>query len=311
MPETKGNYKPRNWKAYNESLCRRGSLVLWLEEGVYRHWRDVSKRGKVVGEKQYPDMVIEFCLTIKQVYDLALRQCTGFINSIFSLMGLSDLAVPNYSTLCRRASSLKVKVSHRPTGQKLHIAVDSTGLKVFGEGEWKVRKHGVSKRRTWRKLHLSVDVDSQEIISCELTENSVDDAAMTEPLLKEVAEKVEAFYGDGAYDKKKARKVVAKTGARVVVPPPKNAVKSGDDLPGLPERNQAIDRIEQVGRKEWKQEVGYHKRSLSETAMHRYKMTIGNTLAARKIENQMTEVRVGCHILNVYRGCGMPNAIKS
>ena len=94
-------------------------------------------------------------------------------------MGLSELAVPDYSTLCRRASALKVKVSHRPpkTGKKLHIAIDSTGLKVFGEGEWKVRKHGVSKRRTWRKLHLGVDVDSQEIISCELTENSVADAA--------------------------------------------------------------------------------------------------------------------------------------
>ena len=265
--------------------CCRGSLVLWLEEGVYRHWRDISQYGKVVGEKHYLDMVIEFCLTIKEVYGLALRQCTGFIKSVFSLMGLSDLAVLDYSTLCRRSSALKVKVSHRPIGQRLHIAVDSTGLKVFGEGEWKVRKHGVSKRRTWRKLHLGIDVNSQEIVSCELTENLVDDAAMTELLLGQVEGKVEKFYGDGAYDKKKARKAIAKVGARAVVPPPKNAIKSSDDLPGLMERDQAIDRIEQIGRKEWKKEVGYHKRSLSERAMHRYKMTIGNTLAARKMEN--------------------------
>ena len=285
--------------------------MLWLEEGVYRHWRDISQLGKVVGEKQYSDLVIEFCLTIKQVYNLALRQCTGFIKSIFALIDLSDLAVPDYSTLCRRASTLSVKVSQRPLGQKLHVAVDSTGLKVFGEGEWKVRKHGVSKRRTWRKLHLGIDVDSQEIVSCALTKNSVDDAAMTEPLLNEVEGKVETFYGDGAYDKKKARKVVARLGAKAIVPPPKNAAKSGDDLWGLAERNQAIDRIEQIGRKQWKQEVGYHKRSLSETAMHRYKMVIGNTLTTRKIENQVTEVRVGCHILNVFRGCGMPNAVKT
>lgn len=311
MPATKDNYKPRNWKAYNESLCRRGSLVLWLEEGVYRQWRDISRRDKVVGEHQYPDLVVEFCLTIKQVYNLALRQCTGFIKSVFSLMGLSDLAVPDYSTLSRRSTSLKVKVSHRPLGQKLQLAVDSTGLKVFGEGEWKVRKHGVSKRRTWRELHLSLDVNSQEIVSCELTENSVDDAAMTEPLLREVVGKVKAFYGDGAYDKRKARKVVAKIGAKAVVPPPRNAVKSKGDVAELIERDQAIDRIEQIGRKGWKQEIGYHKRSLSETAMHRYKTTIGNTLMARKIENQITEVRVGCHILNVFRGCGMPNAIKT
>lgn len=111
--------------------------MLWMEEGVYRHWRDISRLGKVVGEQQYPDVVIEFCLTIKQVYGLALRQCTGFIKSVFTLMGLSGLAVPNYSTLCRRASALKVKVSHRPprAGEKLRIAIDSTGLKVFGEGD--------------------------------------------------------------------------------------------------------------------------------------------------------------------------------
>ncbi|MEK6482362.1 IS5 family transposase [Catalinimonas sp. 4WD22] len=179
MPETKDTYKPKDWKAYNESLSRRGSLVLWMEEGTYRAWRDISRLGKVVGEQQYSDVVIEFCLTIKQVYGLALRQCTGFIKSIFALMGLSELAVPNYSTLCRRASALKIKVSHclPKAGKKLRIAIDSTGLKVFGEGEWKVRKHGVSKRRTWRKLHLGVDVDSQEIISCGITENSVADAA--------------------------------------------------------------------------------------------------------------------------------------
>lgn len=285
--------------------------MLWLEERVYRHWRDISQLEKVVGEKQYSDLVIEFCLTIKQVYNLALRQCTGFIKSILALMGLSALAVPDYSTLCRRSSTLKVKVSHRPIGQKLHIAVDSTGLKVFGEGEWKVRKHGISKRRTWRKLHLSVDVNSQEILSCALTENSVDDAAMSDSLLTGLDGKVEAFYGDGAYDKKKARKIVAKIDAKAVVPPPKNAVRSKGKVPELIERDQAIERIEQIGRKEWKQEVGYHKRSLSETAMHRYKMTIGNTLTARKIENQITEVRVGCHILNVFRGCGMPNAVKT
>ncbi len=316
MPEPKDTYKPRNWKAYNKSLCKRGSLVLWLEEGVYRHWRDISKQGKVVGEKQYPDLVIEFCLTIKSVYGLKLRQCTGFISSIFGLMGLSELAVPNYSTLCRRSSALSVKVSHRPLGQGLHIAVDSTGLKVFGEGDrvagrWKVRKHGAGKRRTWRKLHLGVDVKSQEIISCVLTDNSVDDAQMTSGLLGGVEGQVESFYGDGAYDKKKARKVVAKMSAKAIVPPPKNAVRSKGHLPEMAERDEAIDRIAQIGRKEWKQEVGYHKRSLSEVAMYRYKGTIANTLSTRKFENQVTEVRIGCHILNVFRGCGMPNAVKT
>ena len=96
----------------------------------------------------------------------------------------------------------------------------------------------------------------------------------------------------------------------MVVPPPKNAVPSKGDSPELTSRDQAIERIGQIGRSEWKKEVGYHKRSLSEVTMHRYKSTIGNTLSSRKRENQVTEVKIGCHMLNVFNGCGMPNSIK-
>lgn len=309
MAESKDIYKPRNWSAYSASLCRRGNVTLWLSESVYRHWRDISRQGKVVGEKYYPDLVIELCLTIKQVYGLPLRQCTGFLESIFALMGLSDLAVPDYSTLSRRSSSLKVKINHCPNSQKINIAVDSTGLKVYGEGEWKVRKHGVSKRRTWRKLHLGVDVATQQIVSCELTPNSVDDAAMTQDLI-DIDKEIDAFLGDGAYDDKKSRKAVHTKGGKVIVPPPKNAVIHQDAPAELSSRNQDIERIGQIGRTEWKKEVGYHKRSLSEVAMFRYKTSIDNTLSARKFDNQVTEVKIGCHILNVFNGCGMPNSYK-
>lgn len=224
-------------------------------------------------------------------------------------MGLSELSVPDYSTLSRRGSSLKVKVSHRPKGW-LDIAADSTGLKVFGEGEWKVRKHGVSKRRTWRKLHIGVDVCSQEIVSVALTDNSVDDAAMSQELVKPHQGKLNNFYGDGAYDRRKARKAVHQGGGKVIVPPQKNAVKSNSSKPELQERDQAVERIAEIGRCEWKKEVGYHKRSLAELAMFRYKGIISNTLSARKFENQVSEVKIGCHILNVFRGCRMPNTVK-
>ena len=309
MPESKDIYKPRNWKAYNESLCNRGSLTLWVSDAVYRQWREISNQGKVVGEKQYPDLVIELCLTIRQVYDLPLRQCTGFLRSIFTLMELPDLVVPNYSTLSRRSSSLPVRVNHCPGNRKIDIAVDSTGLKVYGEGEWKVRKHGVGKRRTWRKLHLGIDVATQQIVSCVLTENSVDDAEMASELI-DIDGEIGDFYGDGAYDKKKCRKAVHKAGGKIIVPPPKNGVIHMEELPELISRNQDIERIEQIGRVEWKKEVGYHKRSLSEVAMYRYKTVIGNTMRSRKFENQMTEAKIGCHILNVFNGCGMPNSVK-
>ena len=310
MPESKDNYKPRNWKAYNAALCRRGSLTLWLSESLYRKWRDIDADKKVVGEQLYPDVIIELCLTIGKVYGLPLRQTSGFVESVFMLMGFSHLRVPDYSTLSRRGSSLTVKVSHRPNGH-LDIAADSTGLKVYGEGEWKVRKHGVSKRRTWRKLHLGVDVCSQEIVSVALTENSVDDAAMTKDILKPHDGKVRNFYGDGAYDRHKSRKAVHQAGGKVIVPPQRNAIKSKSSKPELRERNQAIERIEQIGRSEWKKEIGYHKRSLAEVAMFRYKGIVGSNLSARKFDNQVSEVKIGCHILNVFRACGMPRAVKS
>lgn len=310
MPESKDIYKPRNWKAYNESLCRRGSLTLWLSDRVYRHWRDITNQSKVVGEKHYPDLIIELCLTIKQVYHLPLRQSTGFLQSIFSLMGLSDLVVPNYSTLSRRSAGLPVKIREQSPNRKIHIAVDSTGLKVYGEGEWKVRKHGVSKRRTWRKLHLGIDVDTQQIVSCVLTDNSIDDAEKASELLEQLETPLGNFYGDGAYDKKKCRKAVHQSGGKIIVPPPKNAVIHENEPAELISRNRDVERIEQIGRAEWKVEAGYHKRSLSEVAMHRYKSSIGNTLSTRKFENQVTEAKIGCHILNVFNGCGMPNSVK-
>lgn len=309
MSISKDKYKIKNWKAYNAALRTRGSVMLWLSEGFYRKWREIDATKKVVGEQLYPDVIIELCLTIGKVYDLPLRQTSGFIESVFLLMGLSALSVPDYSTLSRRGSSIEIKISHRPKGQ-LDIAADSTGLKLYGEGEWKVRKHGVSKRRTWRKLHLAVDVCSQEIVSVALTDNSIDDAAMTEELLKPHQGKIKNFYGDGAYDRRKARKAVHRVGGKVIVPPQKNAVKSNSSKPEFQERNQAIERIEEVGRSEWKKQVGYHKRSLSEVAMFRYKGIIGSSLSARKFDNQISEVKIGCHILNVFRACGMPKAVK-
>ncbi|UZR99609.1 IS5 family transposase [Chondrinema litorale] len=310
MPACKDIYKPRNWKAYNASLCMRGSLTLWLSAGVYRDWCDISKQDKVVGEKHYSDLIIELCLTIRQVYRLPLRQCTGFLKSIFSLMGLSDLAVPNYSTLSRRASGLDLKLSGRPLDQKMNIAVDSTGLKVYGEGEWKVRKHGITKRRTWRKLHLGIDLKSQQIVACVLTDNSVDDAEAVSAVLAQVTAPLGKFYGDGAYDKKKCRRAIYKRGGDIIIPPAKNAVISKEKHPELISRNQAIERIEQIGRRAWKLEAGYHKRSLSEVAMHRYKGSISSGLNARKFENQVTEAKLGCHILNIFNRCGMPNSVK-
>ncbi|MFN8344513.1 MAG: transposase [Spirosomataceae bacterium] len=81
--------------------------------------------------------------------------------------------------------------------------MDSTGLKVYGEGEWKVRKHGADKRRTWRKLHLAIDEATNDIHAVELTTNAVSDADMVRPLLDDIEQCVAKVGGDGATTKSK------------------------------------------------------------------------------------------------------------
>src|SRR4030067_822678 len=173
--EPKTKYRIRNWAMYNESLKKRGSITLWISEDVLQAWKPapeaVRRRG---GQKQYSDGAIECLLMVKGVYHLAYRQTEGFAGSLGKLLGVV-LPIPDYSTLNRRARTLKVNL---PTGEKgpIHMVLDSTGLKVYGEGEWKVRQHGYSKRRTWRKLHLGVDEATGEIEAALLTGAGVADA---------------------------------------------------------------------------------------------------------------------------------------
>ncbi|KAA6346735.1 hypothetical protein EZS27_005736 [termite gut metagenome] len=224
ITQDKNSYKIRNWKEYNKSLCQRGSLTLWLEDSVLQEWESTSKKKKEVGEQTYSDSIIQCCLLMKINYRLKLRQSTGFMQNLFMLMGKSDYAVPNYSTLCRRQKSLPVAIRNRlVSGEKLAIGIDSTGLKVYGEGEWKVRKHGWSKHRTWRKLPICIDLDTQEILSVELTGNEEDDATVASKMLDGKTGNILRFHGDGAYDKFGFREVLG-GGIEQIIPPPKNAV---------------------------------------------------------------------------------------
>ena len=155
----------------------------------------------MVGQKTYPDAMILCCLTLGLVYGQKLRQTTGLVASLLRMMNCWSYAVPDYTTLCLRQSCLHVELNERwQEGQKLDIAFDSTGLKVFGEGEWKVRRHGASQRRTWRKLHVGIEVDTQEIVSVTLTGNGENDAAMAGRMLEGKVDQLSSFRGDGAYD---------------------------------------------------------------------------------------------------------------
>lgn len=304
--KVKDKYKILNWSKYNESLKNRGRITVWISEDAINSWVYAGLRergGKIV----YSDLAIETCLTIKQVIHLKLRQTEGFVNSLFEIMKL-EIKAPDYSTMSRRAGRLQIELKAIKSKGDIDIVVDSTGLKVYGEGEWKVRRYGWSKHRTWRKLHIGINAGTQEIIAEELTENSTSDAEVIDDLLNEVDEKINSFRGDGGYDKKNVRKELRKRKIKEIIPPQENAVESKNPI--LKERNKAIKRINKIGRKEWKKQIKYHKRSLVEVAMFRYKTIIGGEINARKFENEKTEVRINCSILNVMTNLGMPISKK-
>lgn len=248
-------------------------------------------------------------------YGQCLRQATGFIGSVLVLMGKGHWAVPDYSTLCRRQGGLPVTLTSRwQRGQNIAIAIDSTGLKVYGEGEWKVSKHGASKRRTWRKLHIAIDADTQQIIGVSLTTNAEDDGSVAVQLVKGKTGQLKSFRGDGAYDDFKVREALGEEEVQII-PPPKDAVihkgSAGRALAGyLSQRNEAVGMIAEKGSKAWKEHSGYHKRSLNEVAIYRYKTIFGGSLSARKTDNEETEVKLKCVLLNRYRELGMPISYK-
>jgi hypothetical protein len=252
---------------------------------------------------------------IKAVFRTPLRALQGFLQSIILILGL-ELVCPHYTVFSRRAKKLHIPLSRllKP-GEKLHIIFDSTGVKVFGEGEWKVRKHGYSKRRTWRKVHIGMCAETGQIVVSAMTSNNIsDEEAMVR--MMETLEDVHLgdVIGDGAYDTIDCREAVYDRGGRQIIPPDKNAKKQRKTkFPALQERDEAIERIKELGkegRSSWKEEVGYHRRSRIETAMYRYKIILGDKLTARREDTQATEVAIKMQVLNRMTELGRPISYK-
>lgn len=307
----KKHYRVRNWKKYNEALVKRGSITFWLDEAAIANWhanQNSCGRGRPL---RYSELAIECALTLRAVFHLTLRSTEGFIHSLVSLGNLG-LDVPDYTTLCKRAKTLVIELprSHSSRSENLHIVVDSTGLKVFGEGEWKVRQHSYSKRRTWRKLHIAVDVSNQEIVSACVTTNACHDKEVLKDLLNGIEGSIEKLSGDGAYDSHENYDELNQRGIEALIPPRKDArIKQHGNKSAKPlARDEVVRQIRQLGRKHWKQISGYHQRSLVETAMFRLKTIFGDRLRSRVFENQANEAFIRCSALNRMTQLGMPES---
>ena len=300
----KEKYRLRNWSEYNQGLKQRGSLTFWISEDTLSHWLVTEKSGKKGASNYFSSQAILTFLMVKSLFNLPGRQTQGLMESLFSLMNI-DLPIPDHSTVSRRARKLEIVLPVEKTSSSRHVVIDSTGVKVYGEGEWKTRQHGMSKRRTWRKLHLAVDEKTGEILVAEVTTNDCHDSDVLKSLLEIIEGEIEQVSTDGAYDKRKCYQAIEERGAKAIIPPQKNAQK-WSDMDG--DRNKNIDRIEEIGRKEWKQESGYHRRSISETTMFRLKTIFGGKVSSRNFDNQAVELFVQCLLLNRMRQIAKPDS---
>ena len=260
----------RNWPEYNKGLKQRGSLTFWISPEVLANWEVKQKTGKPGASATYSNQTIVTMVTLKSVMGLPGRALCGFVESIFELMGV-DLSVPDHTTISRRLKRLEVELPVNPTGGKRHVVIDSTGIKVYGEGEWKTRQHGISKRRTWRKLHLAVDEATGEILSSVVTDNSCHDSEVLGELLDEIEDPIFQVDADGAYDTACCYDYIDERDAVAGIPAQRNAKiwfhgnRKGPRHP----RDENLRKIRLVGKKKWKRVINYHRRSLAETTMFR------------------------------------------
>ena len=308
----KTTYRIRNWSDYNRSLRERGSLTFWISDELIDNWLLEAESGRRGRSFVYTEAAILACVSIKFVFHQAGRQTCGLIGSIFRLLNVG-LPIPDHSTLSRRLSGLTVRLPVKSSQRARHIVCDSSGLKVYGEGEWKVRTHGASKRRTWRKLHLQMDEATGEIVAAAPSANSVSDCEMFEPLLKENEQRIAQISADGAFDRWKVYEAITRRGIKqAAIPPNKRArIKQHGNCSKEPLlRDANLRSIRRSGRAKWKREIGYHRRSLAETAVYRFKQIFTDKLQSRSMENEFQEIKIKCVILNRMTHLGKPESYK-
>ena len=292
----------RDWNKYNKQLVKRGDISIWITDDIADSWYESERIYDGTGTPQlYNETAILISHQIRQVFKLPLRQCEGFINALFKLMGF-ELKCPHYSVLSKRLKKLNLnqpvyRLAHRDYDQVKSIAIDSSGLQCFEHDEWFTEKYGENRRKkNWRKLHITVD-NYQIIQTAVLTERKIQDSEVVEELISPMNRNVNHFTADAAYDGNPTYQLLSKKFplANLVIQPQKNAV---DDQKNSFYRNRNVREINCYGQMQWQELRGYGKRNQAELAFSRYKRILGGKLHAREFSRQRQEAIIGCSILN-------------
>lgn len=267
---------------------------------------EATPTGKRRRLPDYSDAAIQTCLSMKVLFGMALRQTTGFVESLLRLIGL-EWAVPDFSALSRLQKTLKVAIPYGGSGGPLHLLVDSTGIKVEGQGEWDAGKHGGTKRRVWRKIYIGIDEHSLEIRAAEFTTSDVGDSPMLPELLDQIPpdQEIASVTADGAFDTRKYHDAIAARAAAAIIPPRENAKPWKPDTAGAIARNEILCTSMRVGLTIWRRWSRYHRRSRAETKMHCVKL-LGQRLSARNFDRQLAEFQVRVAVPNGLTVLGTP-----
>jgi len=306
-------YRTTNWKSYNDALKRRGSLLVWLDRDM--DWL-APKAGQPGRPPVFSDAAIQFCLMIKVLFGLPLRQTTGMVASILKMAGL-DWPVPDFSTLSRRQKTIAVQLSSRRAPGPLNLLVDSTGIKFLGDGEWLARKHGTHRRRQYRKVHLAMDTATGDIRAVEFTSGREGDSPVLPDLLDQIPEDEEigTVTGDGAFDTRRchsailarggtgARALLRTGGSHALAPIRRNGRLWKEDCPAALARNDILRATRRLGRTIWKSWSGYHVRSRVEARMRNLK-SFGERIASRDPDRQTAEIHIRVALMNRFNALG-------
>jgi len=296
----RARYRVTNWPSYEAGLRQRGDLTFWVDEAALAGWQ-APRRSTPGGQPRYSELAIELVLTLRLVFHLALRQAEGFTRSVLQLLGMA-LPVPDHTPLSRRGRAFAGRQPRVQAGTgPVHLVLDSTGLELFGQGEWCAAKHRRLRRR-WLKLHLGVDASTGEIAAHMLTDGDEDDAAQAPALLRQCQGTLASVTADGAYDRDPVYQAAAaqqpEPPPEVVIPPRADAVPSTTDPDQQTLRDRHVRLTADRGRIGWQRVTGYGKRNHAETTMGRYKHLIGPKLRARSRPGQLGEVALAVQVLN-------------
>lgn len=272
-------------------------FTLLVDPAIFDQPAKREGRGK---QPIYAEALIIALVSLRIMLQLPYRVLEGAARAIYQARKLPVERVPDHTTLCRRQANLKVSLSSfkpRP-GEPVCLLVDSTGVKVAGQGEWNVRQHGVQGRRTWIKVHLMTDAETGEIVALDVTPPTEGDSPVMEKLVSGLDLKGVTTIGDGAYDSKRCYQAVHAAGGQHLAPPKTGAVRWNSKVPAFKQRNRHLDNMHLVGRKAWKAWAGYHRRSAVESAMHRFKWITGERALSRSLANLKVEITLRAQFLN-------------